>query len=96
MITIFFRKQKSHEIKLQTYKTSTTAKLQYIMIMIFKNKNTVVCVTDDSGESQNRNTVEQIKDETDRCTPGLQYFINFSNSNHAKRNHLIDIIQFQY
>lgn len=34
------------------------------MILIFKNKNNVVCATDKSGESKNRNTVQQMEDET--------------------------------
>lgn len=34
------------------------------MILIFKNNNTVVCATDKSGENKNRNTVQQMKDET--------------------------------
>lgn len=34
------------------------------MILIFKNKNNVVCATDKSGENKNRNTVQQMKDET--------------------------------
>lgn len=56
-------------IRLKTYKTNTRAKnlnkkLPYIMILIFKNNNTVVCATDKSGENKNRNTVQQMKDET--------------------------------
>lgn len=34
------------------------------MILIFKNTNTVVCATDKSGENKNRNTVQQMNDET--------------------------------
>lgn len=61
------------------------------MILIFKNTNTVVCATDKSGEYCTANEGRNV-----RCTPGLQYFISFSNSNRAKRNHLIDIIYSKY
>lgn len=65
------------------------------MILIFKNTNTVVCATDKSGENKNKYCTAN-EGRNVRCTPGVQYFISFSNSNRAKRNHLIDIIYSKY
>lgn len=66
------------------------------MILIFKNNNTVVCATDKSGESKKQKYCTANEGRNVKCTPGLQYFISFSNSNRAKKNHLIDIIYSKY
>lgn len=61
------------------------------MILIFKNNNTVVCATDKSGESKKQKYCTANEGRNVRCTPGVKYFISFSNSNRAKKITLLTL-----